>query len=176
MLIVKIFRYLCGTKLDCKITIIFFRMQLNLPEHKFKIKDTARGLAIFDELRARYVALTPEEWVRQNFVAFLITHKGFPAALMANEVSMVQNGIKRRCDTLVSGSDGSTLLIAEYKAPSVAITQQVFDQIVRYNMVLRARYLIVTNGLQHYLCTIDYERNTYKFVSHIPAYDEIANK
>lgn len=176
MLIVKKFRYLCGTKPDCKITIFFCWMQLNLPEHKFKIKETAHGLVIFDELRTRYVALTPEEWVRQNFVAYLINHKGFPAALMSNEVSMMLNGIKRRCDTLVCDNHGSTLLIAEYKAPSVAITQQVFDQIVRYNMVLRARYLIVTNGLQHYLCTINYEKNTYSFSNDIPAYSEIANK
>ncbi|MGN0214834.1 MAG: type I restriction enzyme HsdR N-terminal domain-containing protein [Muribaculaceae bacterium] len=150
-------------------------MQLNLPEHNFKIKKTAQGLQIFDVLRAKYVALTQEEWVRQNFVAYLIEHKGFPPALMNNEIALVQNGIKRRCDTLVADSNGNPQVIVEYKAPSVPITQNVFDQIVRYNMVLRAKYLIVSNGIQHYCCIIDYAQNTYSFLDEIPNYNLIVN-
>lgn len=130
-------------------------------------------MSVFDRLRKRYVALTPEEWVRQHFVEYLIEEKQFPAALMANEVSLTQNGIKRRCDTLVADREGQPLVIVEYKAPEIEITQQVFDQIVRYNMVLRARYLMVSNGMSHYCCQIDYEDNTYSFLNDIPEYAEL---
>ena len=149
-------------------------MQLNLPEHQFTIKKGAKGLSIFDTLRSKFVALTPEEWVRQNFVAFLIHHKQFPQALMGNEIALVQNDIKRRCDTLVADREGNPFAIVEYKAPSIEITQKVFDQIVRYNMVLRAKYLMVSNGLQHYCCKIDYDADTYSFLPDIPCYSDIA--
>ncbi|MDO4510476.1 MAG: type I restriction enzyme HsdR N-terminal domain-containing protein [Bacteroidales bacterium] len=146
-------------------------IKLNLPDYQFNIKKTEKGaLVIFDVLRQRFITLTPEEWVRQNFVQFLIQEKEFPQALMGNEVSLTQNGIKRRCDTLVADACGSPFVIVEYKAPSIQITQQVFDQIVRYNMVMRAKYLIVSNGLQHYCCRIDYEQNSYEFLDHIPNY------
>lgn len=148
-------------------------MPLNLPEYPLKVKKNGSRLSVFDRLRKRYVTLTPEEWVRQHFVEYLIEEKQFPAALMANEVSLTQNGIKRRCDTLVADREGQPLVIVEYKAPEIEITQQVFDQIVRYNMVLRARYLMVSNGLVHYCCQIDYENNTYSFLSEIPCYGEL---
>jgi hypothetical protein len=148
-------------------------MPLNLPEYPLKVKKNGSRLSVFDRLRKRYVTLTPEEWVRQHFVEYLIEEKQFPAALMANEVSLTQNGIKRRCDTLVADREGQPLVIVEYKAPEIEITQQVFDQIVRYNMVLRARYLMVSNGMSHYCCQIDYENNTYSFLSDIPEYAEL---
>ena len=148
-------------------------LKLNLPDFQFNIKKKKNDFFIFDDLRRRFVALTPEEWVRQNFVRFLIDHKKFPAALMGNEVSLVQNGIRRRCDTLVSDRHGEPLAIVEYKAPSVQLTQAVFDQIVRYNMVLRARYLIVSNGIVHYCCSIDYIQNSYAFLENIPEYDSL---
>ena len=148
-------------------------MPLNLPEYPLKVKKNGSRLSVFDRLRKRYVALTPEEWVRQHFVEYLIEAKQFPAALMANEVSLTQNGIKRRCDTLVADREGKPLVIVEYKAPEIEITQQVFDQIVRYNMVFRARYLMVSNGMAHYCCQIDYENNTYSFLSEIPCYEEL---
>lgn len=128
---------------------------------------------IFDRLRKRYVALTPEEWVRQNFVEYLINERQFPAALMANEVSLTQNGIKRRCDTLIANRQGQPLAIVEYKSPDVEITQQVFDQIVRYNMVLRANYLMVSNGINHYCCHIDYANNSYAFLADILSYNDL---
>ena len=148
-------------------------MPLNLPECRLNIKKNNNRLIVFDILRKRFVALTPEEWVRQHFVHYLIDHKGFPAALMGNEVSLLQNGIKRRCDTLVADRQGHPLVIVEYKAPEIEITQQVFDQIVRYNMVLRARYLMVSNGMTHYCCKIDYDNNTYAFLTDIPRYEDI---
>lgn len=149
-------------------------MKLNLPDYQFNIKKNDKGaLVIFDILRHRFITLTPEEWVRQNFVQFLIQEKHFPEALMGNEVSLLQNGIKRRCDTLVADSEGSPFVIVEYKASSIPITQNVFDQIVRYNMVMKAKYLIVSNGLQHYCCKIDYENNSYSFLRDIPFYSEL---
>lgn len=149
-------------------------MPLNLPQKQFNIKKSDDGrLRIFDRLRRKFVALTPEEWVRQNFVAFLIDNRGFPAGLMANEVSLTQNGISRRCDTLVSDRNGRPFVIVEYKAPTVAVTQNVFDQIVRYNMVFQARYLIVSNGLAHYCCSIDYATGSYTFLEEIPPYCDL---
>ena len=148
-------------------------MRLNLPEYKFNTKKNESDLVIFDQLRKRFVALTPEEWVRQNFVQFLISERDFPAALMGNEVSLVQNGIKRRCDTIVADQYGNPLMIVEYKAPTIEITQKTFDQIVRYNMVLRAKYLTVSNGITHYCCRIDYETNTYAFLPELLAYSNL---
>ncbi len=146
---------------------------LNLPEYEFNIKREHGGLVIYDELRCRFVALTPEEWVRQHFVHWLIAERGFRAGLMANEMSIIQNGIKRRCDTVVADRTGEPLVIIEYKAPTVTVNQKTFDQIVRYNMVLRARYLIVSNGLVHYCCRINYDEDSYEFLPDIPHYDQL---
>ena len=148
--------------------------KLNLPEFEYQVKKREDGSwAIWDRLRKRWVALTPEEWVRQHFVNWLITDKEFPAALMGNEVSLTQNGIARRCDTVVGDRMGQPLVIIEYKAPSINVTQKTFDQIVRYNMVLKARYLIVSNGLEHYCCQIDYDNNSYRFLEKIPCYGDL---
>lgn len=149
-------------------------MTLNLPQRIFNVKVTQQGnRVIFDRLRRRFVTLTPEEWVRQNFVEFLIADRGFPAGLMSNEMSLTQNGICRRCDTVVTDLHGSPMVIVEYKAPSIKITQTVFDQICRYNMVLQAKYLIVSNGLQHYCCKIDYTHNSYSFLPDVPSYNAL---
>ena len=149
--------------------------QLNLPVYQFNIKKKDDGFIILDSLRKRWVTLTPEEWVRQNFVRYLIQEKKFPASLMNNEISITQNGIKRRCDTLVADMQGNALVIVEYKAPNIAISQKTFDQIVRYNMVLHANYLIVSNGLNHYCCKIDYDNNSYSFLKEIPSYSQLEN-
>lgn len=148
-------------------------LPLNLPPCSLKISNDAGKYSVFDVLRKKYIALTPEEWVRQHFVHFLIEHKGFPQALLANEVQIRLNATKKRCDTVLYRRDLSARLIVEYKAPSVEITQAVFDQITHYNMVLKVDYLIVTNGLQHYCCQIDYTRQTYCFLPEIPAYSEL---
>ena len=149
--------------------------QLNLPVYQFNIKKKDDGFIILDSLRKRWVTLTPEEWVRQNFVRYLIQEKKFPASLMNNEISITQNGIKRRCDTLVADMQGNALVIVEYKAPTIAISQKTFDQIVRYNMVLHANYLIVSNGLNHYCCKIGYDNNSYSFLKEIPSYSQLEN-
>lgn len=129
-----------------------------------------RILKVFDPLRRKYVALTPEEYVRQHFTAWMTDSLGYPGSLMSNEVSLKLNNTSRRCDTVVFRSDGSPAVIVEYKAPSVAITQSVFDQIARYNMVLQARFLIVSNGMRHFCCELDYDNETYRFLSRIPVW------
>lgn len=147
---------------------------LNLPQYNINVTTAIDGThQIFDRLRGKFVALTPEEWVRQHFVAFLIGHKGFPVGLMANEVSLSLNGTSRRSDTVVYNSSAQPLVIVEYKAPTVKISQKTFDQIIRYNMVFHAPYLIVSNGINHYCCHIDFEKKSYEFLPDIPSYQEL---
>ena len=148
-------------------------LSLNLPPFQPKIEIRNGKTTIFDVLRRRYVALTPEEWVRQHFVHFLINHKGYPQALMGNEVFLKLNGMNRRCDTVLYNRDLSARMIIEYKAPHVGITQDVFTQISHYNMVLKVDYLIVSNGLKHFCCKMDYERQNYTFLKEIPSYDSL---
>lgn len=131
-------------------------------------------LKIYDRLRKKAVALTPEEYVRQHFVNYLIEYLHYPASRMANEIGIQLNGTKKRCDTVIFGDDTLPLVIVEYKSPKIDITQEVFDQIVRYNMKLHAKYLIVSNGLRHYCCINDYLNDTYRFLPHIPPYEELA--
>ena len=146
---------------------------LNLPAFEAKIITRDGKRSIFDVIRRRYVTLTPEEWVRQHFVHFLMTHKGYPQALMANEVQVQLNGTKKRCDTVLYRRDLTARMIVEYKAPHIEITQTVFDQITRYNMVLKVDYLIVSNGMQHYCCRMDYENQSYTFLQDIPDYKSL---
>ena len=145
---------------------------LNLPPLDAKLRrdeDSLRdGLEIYDRLRHKWVALTPEEWVRQHFVQFLISEREFPEALMANEVALTLNGTARRCDTLIYTRTLSPLCIVEYKRPDVAITPKVFDQIARYNIVLTAPFLIVSNGLRHYCA--QYTGSGYTFLHDIPSF------
>ncbi len=128
---------------------------------------------IFDNLRRIYVALTPEEWVRQHFIHYLIEQHNYPATLMANETSITLNNTRRRCDTVVYDRTLRPRMIIEYKAPTVKIDSKVFAQISRYNLVLRVDYLVVSNGLQHYCCKMDYANNCYTFMQGIPPYHEI---
>lgn len=148
-------------------------LRLNLPPFAVKISNNGGRQTIFDVLRKKYVALTPEEWVRQHFTHYLLEHMGYPAGLLANEVQIDLNGTKKRCDTVLYGRDLRARMIIEYKAPSVEITQSVFDQITRYNMVLKVDYLIVTNGLRHFCCRIDYLSGRYFFLPGIPEYAEL---
>lgn len=148
-------------------------LSLNLPPFAVKIQQRNGKNVIFDLLRQKFVALTPEEWVRQHFVNFLTDCKGYPKGLLANEVQLNLNGTKKRCDTVLFDKQLQARMIVEYKAPHVAITQAVFDQITRYNMVLKVEYLIVSNGLTHYCCRIDYTHQNYTFLPDIPAYGDL---
>lgn len=147
--------------------------QLNLPTYDLRLRRTGNRDMIFDVLRRKYVALTPEEWVRQHFVHFLIEHKGYPTALLANEIELRIGGKHLRADTLLYNKELRPHMLIEYKSPTIALTQKVFDQISAYNLLLHADYLIVSNGMQHLCCRMDYEQNTYHFLEEIPAYSEI---
>ena len=148
-------------------------LPLNLPSYPAKILKRNGKNVIFDPLRQKHVALTPEEWVRQHFVHLLTDYKGYPKGLLANEIQLDLNGTKKRCDTVLFNKDLSARMIVEYKAPSVEITQAVFDQITRYNMVLKVEYLIVSNGIRHYCCRIDYDTMKYTFLPDIPAFADL---
>lgn len=146
---------------------------LNLPKTQLKIMRDNGKMSVWDILRRKYVALTPEEWVRQHFVHYLVEHKGYPAAMLANEVSITLNTTTKRCDTVLYDHQVKPRMIIEYKAPTVALSQRVFDQISRYNIVMHVDYLIVSNGLQHYCCRMDYEHRTYQFLTSIPDYNTL---
>lgn len=146
---------------------------LNLPSFEIKLQGTREHPRVFDILRRRYVALTPEEWVRQNFIHYLIEHLGYPATLLANEVGLQVGQKQLRADSVLYDRALHPRMIIEYKAPTIEITSKVFDQISVYNLQLHADYLIVSNGLQHYCCKMDYEGKKYLFIDHIPTYEEI---
>lgn len=146
---------------------------LNLPYANTKIVVRNEKQMVFDFLRKRFVALTPEEWVRQQFTHFLVEHKGYPAIFIGNEITLSVGRLSRRCDSVVFNKSAEPVMIIEYKAPTVKITQKVFEQICSYNIALHAPYLTVSNGLQSYCCRIDKEENTYEFLKDIPAYGEL---
>jgi len=148
-------------------------MILNLPQYSFRIQEKAGKKLIFDGFRRRWVALTPEEWVRQNFARYLTEEKHFPASLVAIERSLRMNQRDFRTDIVLFSKLGNPLVVVECKAPEVKISQQVFDQIARYNLDLRVNYLIVTNGLTHYCCMFDQVQLTYTFLPEIPDYQEL---
>lgn len=146
---------------------------LNLPPIKARIRIENGKQKIWDHLRCRYVALTPEEWVRQHFTSFLIHEKGYSPTLLANEVSITLNGMSRRCDTVLYTKNLAPRMIIEYKRPDVKITQRVFSQICRYNLVMHVDYLIVSNGKEHYCCQMNYDNQTYVFLNEIPTYSDL---
>ena len=148
-------------------------IQLTLPPYQIRVKETHGRKQIFDILRRKYVALTPEEWVRQHFIHYLVEHKNYPSSLLANEVSL-QIGEKRmRADSVLYDNQLHPRMIIEYKAPNITLTQKVFDQITIYNLLLHVDYLIVSNGMTTYICKMDYEKQTYKFLEAIPDYENI---
>ena len=147
--------------------------KLNLPEYSFRYKNSGEKVFIFDSLRKKFVRLTPEEWVRQNFLQFLISEKKYSPSLLTVEAAVNINGNTQRADLIVFNRRAEPILVAEFKAPEVKISQQTFDQIARYNMQLKVNFLIVSNGMQHYCCRLNFEENTYAFLPEIPGFDEI---
>ena len=143
---------------------------LNLPPYQFKLKQVDERIQIFDAIRKKYVVLTPEEWVRQNFLQYLIQEKNYPASLIVLEASLKYNQLQKRADILVYDKSGTPILMVECKAPTVKITQDTFDQGARYNMVFRVKYLIVTNGLNHFCCLMNYTDNSYQYLEIIPVF------
>ncbi|WP_224490560.1 type I restriction enzyme HsdR N-terminal domain-containing protein [Robertkochia flava] len=144
--------------------------KLNFPEYSFRFKNRENTLQIFDPVRKKFLVLQPEEWVRQHVIQFLLVEKKCPLSLVNAEKELKVNGLRKRYDVVVYNSDGSIFLIVECKAPEVKITQDTFDQIARYNLRLQAQYLMITNGLQHYFCKMDYALEKYSFIKDIPAY------
>ncbi len=145
--------------------------ELNLPVYPFKFKQQGVRTQIFDAIRKKYVVLTPEEWVRQNFLQYLISEKKFPASLIAVEAGLKYNQLQKRTDVIVYDKQGQPHLMVECKAPEVKITQDAFDQIARYNMEFKVKYLVVTNGLHHFCCMMDYADNSYHYLEGIPEFE-----
>ena len=144
--------------------------ELNFPSYAFKLKSSENKTLIFDIVRKKYVILTPEEWVRQHVVHFLLKEKNYPISLIAVEKQLKINARVKRTDIVVYNKLGTPEVLIECKAPSVKITQTTFDQIARYNLTANSKYLMVTNGLAHYFCQIDTTRETYIFLEDIPSY------
>ncbi|WP_430612956.1 type I restriction enzyme HsdR N-terminal domain-containing protein [Flavobacterium sp. JP2137] len=144
--------------------------KLNFPSFEFRFKNTKNKLAIFDIIRKKFIQLTPEEWVRQHVVHDLIYHKNYPQQLINVEKVIVINDLIKRYDVVVFKPNGSISLLIECKAPQIKIDQSTFDQIARYNLLLRADLLYVTNGLHHYYCEMDFELEKYHFLPELPNY------
>ena len=145
-------------------------LPLNLPPYPFKITDVNGQLILFDVIRKRDIIITPEEWVRQHFVQYLINQKKYPKSLIKLEGGHKLHGMAKRTDIVVYNPAGEKILLVECKAPSVTINQKTFDQVARYNMVHKVKLLAITNGLQHYYCRIDFENERYEFIEEMPLY------
>ena len=146
---------------------------LNLPNYPFKISQKDNLYYIFDEIRKKHLVLTPEEWVRQHFIKYLIAEKSFPSALLKLEGGLSLNATKKRSDILVYNNLGEKIMVVECKAPHIPITQSTFDQASRYNSIYKAGWLAVTNGLQHYYAKIDHQNGKFLFVEELPEYKEL---
>lgn len=145
--------------------------KLNLPEYEFRYRNSEQKIEIFDEFRKKFVVLTPEEWVRQNILKYLHIDKNIPPGLMAIERGLTVNRLKKRTDILIFNNKGIASMIVECKAPEVILDQNVFEQIARYNMTLKVKYLLVTNGINHYCCKINFDDKSYVYLNNIPDYD-----
>ncbi|GMN08980.1 type I restriction enzyme HsdR N-terminal domain-containing protein [Croceitalea sp. MTPC9] len=141
---------------------------LNFPEYKFRFKSSENSIHVFDIIRKKFVALQPEEWVRQHVVHFLIEEKKYPRSIINVEKQILVNNLKKRFDVVVFNTNGSIKVLVECKSPKIKIDQYTFDQIARYNLKLNAEYLMVTNGLQHYYCQMDLKKEKYSFLKEIP--------
>ncbi len=149
---------------------------LNLPEYDFNLRRSGEKQYIFDEIRRKYVLNTPEEWVRQHFIRYLVSEKGYPQSLISIEHEISLNRLTKRCDAVVFSRKGEPLMILEFKAPDIPVSQHVFDQIVRYNQVLRVNFLLITNGLKHFCCRIDFQHKDHVFLDEIPDYDDLSDQ
>jgi hypothetical protein len=147
--------------------------KLNFPTYSFRFKNSENKIAIFDEIRKKFILLTPEEWVRQHIIQFLLHEKKYPKSYINVEKLIKINDTNKRYDIVVYQPNGELFLLIECKAPQVKITQETFDQIARYNLVLNAKYLMVSNGLNHYFCQMDFEKEKYIFLDSLPSYIEV---
>ena len=144
--------------------------KLNFPSYSFRFKNSENKVSIFDEIRKKFILLSPEEWVRQHVVQFLLQDKKYPKSYINVEKLIKINDLSKRYDGVVFQPNGEIFLLIECKAPEVPISQQTFDQIARYNFTLKAEYLMVTNGLNHYFCQMNFEKEQYTFLKELPNY------
>ena len=147
--------------------------ELNLPEYSFKITGETGSEMIFDPIRRKYVRLTPEEWVRQNFAQYLIREGNYPAALMGIECTIRLYSVRKRIDILIHDRRGQPVMIVECKNPDIQLDEKVFNQIATYNMQFRVPYLVVTNGITNYACKMDYENKQFEDLAVIPQYEDL---
>lgn len=146
--------------------------KLNFPTFTFRFKNSENKVAIFDEIRKKFIILTPEEWVRQHVIQYLLHDKNYPKSYINVEKLIKVNDLSKRYDIIVYQPDGAIYLLIECKAPEVTINQQTFDQIARYNLVLNAKYLMVSNGLNHYFCQMDFVKEQYIFLKELPEFEQ----
>lgn len=149
--------------------------KLNFPDYKFNIQTFDENIKIFDDFRKKFVVLTPEEWVRQNTAKFLTSELGYPKGLIAIEYNLRINNLKKRADIVIYDHQKHPFLLVECKAPAIKINQETFDQASNYNMQLKVPYLLITNGLKHFCCKVDYKKNKYQFLNKVPYYSEKRN-
>ncbi|MFV0471771.1 MAG: type I restriction enzyme HsdR N-terminal domain-containing protein [Paludibacteraceae bacterium] len=147
--------------------------QLNLPTYQFRIEQEGKKYLILDIFRKKYVKLTPEEWVRQNFLHFFVEDRGFPAELLAIEKQLLLNGMKKRCDAVFYNTWAEPEIILEFKSPNVKLTQDVFDQVAVYNTKLRVDFFIISNGREHYCCKVNGNDGRYDFLDKIPTFEQM---
>ena len=145
--------------------------KLQFPTYTFRFKNSENKIAIFDEIRKKFILLTPEEWVRQHVVQFLLQEKNYPKSYINVEKLIKINSLTKRYDIVVYQTNGELFLLIECKAPEVKINQETFNQIARYNLVLNAKYLMVSNGLNHYFCQMDFENEKYVFLEELPSFE-----
>jgi hypothetical protein len=145
---------------------------LQFPDFPIRIREAGKRTEVFDRVRQRWLILTPEEWVRQHVLHFLITEKNYPAEWLAVEKTITVNGLRKRCDIVAYKRDARPFLIVECKAPDIALSQQTFDQVARYNMSLDVQFLYMTNGIQHIYCRIDHVGKCYAFLKELPLFGE----
>jgi hypothetical protein len=148
-------------------------IKLNLPQFDIKIQDNDGKSEIFDVIRKKYVLLTPEEWVRQHFLHLLINHYQYPKSLIKIETGLKYNQLQKRSDIVVYDREGKPFLIVECKSTDVPLSQKTFEQITTYNYTLKSKYVVLTNGLHHFCCSIDHEKGAYEFMKDLPPYGEI---
>ena len=150
--------------------------QLNFPTYTFRFKNSENKVSIFDEVRKKFIILTPEEWVRQNVVQYLLQEKKYPKSYINVEKLIKVNGLSKRYDIIVYQPNGKIFLLIECKAPEIKIVQETFNQIARYNLTLKANYLMVTNGVNHYFCEMDFENEKYNFLKELTEFEITNNK
>ena len=148
-------------------------LKLNFPSYSFRLKNSENKVSIFDDIRKKFVILTPEEWVRQHTVQYLLQEKKYPKSYLNVEKLIKINDVNKRYDVVVFQPNGAIFLLIECKAPEVSITQNTFDQIARYNLKLKAQYLMITNGLNHYFCQMDFEKEQYIFLKELPDFTNL---